>query len=98
MRDLFADRASPTKRQSESEPDWMQVVKRLETYLSGQAGISLSDLLLEEETKEKSQRAAEFRSFTTPFEATQLRALVVDRALSDGRAEDTAAWVGMARL
>ncbi|KAG7529666.1 hypothetical protein FFLO_05510 [Filobasidium floriforme] len=89
---LFADRASPLKRQSASEPDWTVVVQRLETYLSGQAGITISDLLLEEGAREKSPRAEEFRSFATPLEAAQLSSSDIDRALADGRAEDAAIW------
>lgn len=76
----------------------MQVVQRLETYLSGQAVPPTSTLLLEEEAREKRDRAEEFRSFATPFEAAQLRTLAADRAPAGGRAEDTAAWVGMGCL
>jgi hypothetical protein len=97
MRDLFADRAGPLKRQSRSEPDWTQVVQRLENHVSRQAGTPISDLLLEEGAREKSYRAEEFRSFATPFEAAQMRALVVDRTYLDGCAEDASAWVSMGR-
>jgi hypothetical protein len=54
-------------------------------------------LLLEEGAREKSYRAEEFRSFATPFEAAQMRALVVDRTYLDGCAEDASAWVSMGR-
>jgi hypothetical protein len=50
-------------------------------------------LLLEEEAREKSLRAEEYRSFTTPFEAAQLRSPGFDRALSDARMQDAAVWV-----
>jgi hypothetical protein len=70
----------------------------LETYLSGQAGIAISNLSLEEEAREKLLRADEYRSFTTPFEAVQLRSPGFDRALSDDRMQDTAVWVRMTRL
>jgi hypothetical protein len=98
MRDLLITRASPLKHQSKPEPDCMQVVQRLETYLSGQAGIAISNLHLEEEVRERSLRAEEYRSFTTPFEAAQLRSPGFGRALSDDRMQDTAVWVRMTRL
>ncbi|KAH8079628.1 pyridoxal phosphate-dependent transferase [Filobasidium floriforme] len=92
--DLFVRRASPLKRQCASDPHWTEVVQRLETHLSRQAGTPMSDLLLEERAREKSHRAEEFRSFATPFEATQLRASGIDRALSHDRMEDATAWSG----
>jgi hypothetical protein len=97
MRDLLADRASTLKHQSESEPDWTVVVQRLETYLSGQAGAPVLDLLIEEEAREDRGRTEHLRSFATPLEAAQLSSSGVDCALADGRAEDAAVWVSMGR-
>lgn len=93
MRDLFADRASPLKRQCALDPHWTEVVQRLETHLSRQAGTPMSGLLLEEGAREKSHGAEEFRSFATPFEAAQMRTVAADRALAGGRAVDAAVWV-----
>lgn len=76
----------------------MEVVQRLETHLSRQAGTSMSDLLSGEGAREEGRRAEKYRSFTTPSEAAQLRSPGFDRALSDDRMQDTAVWVRMACL
>jgi hypothetical protein len=98
MRDLLADRASPLKRQSESEPDWMQVIQRLETYLSEQSEIRILNSVAGDEVGEERPKAERIRSFATPFEAAQLRTSSAGRSFSNGRAEDAAARVGMSRL